>query len=192
MDVTPYLNRTHLTFFIDTNIIGDRDEPVVTLVRLRTEGWINLQRTDTVDTELAKARREIRAKLTEESAQYPESYGPLVLDHSRTDTSVLGDEEDTRRLQKIFSIMRPGASWEKVRENHIRDAMHVSTAIRYGGDGFVTKDTGILRSEHLIAAEFGFRIYHPQQALEEAFSRVSNMRELHRREPDRGQLPPWP
>ena len=73
MDATPYLNRTAFTLFLDTNIIGSIDQPILTLLRLREEGWINLQRTDTMDTEFLKAAPDKRADLTEESSRVTSS-----------------------------------------------------------------------------------------------------------------------
>ena len=73
VDATPYLNRTAFTLFLDTNIIGSIDQPILTLLRLREEGWINLQRTDTMDTEFLKAAPDKRADLTEESSRVTSS-----------------------------------------------------------------------------------------------------------------------
>ncbi|MCW2876359.1 MAG: hypothetical protein JWQ95_459 [Sphaerisporangium sp.] len=192
VDPAPYLNRTNLTLYIDTNIIGSTSEAVRTLVRLREEGWISLQRTDTMDTEFIKAPPEKRSELTDESSRYPEAYGPLVLDHSRLGSAVLGDEDDEARLRRVFSILHPGGHWDSARENDVRDAMHVSTAIRYGGYGFVTHDRLMLNKHDQMAEGFAnFRIWRPEKAVEEALGRVRNMRELHRREPERGPLPEW-
>ncbi|TXK34260.1 type II toxin-antitoxin system VapC family toxin [Nonomuraea sp. C10] len=193
MDAIPYLNRTAFTLFIDTNIIGSDDQSVLALRRLREEGWINLQRTDTMDTEFLTAPPELWVNLTEESSRYPETFGPLILDHSRLGSSILGDDEDEARLHSVFAILYPGAEWGEARKNHVRDAMHVATSIRYGGDGFVTYDKRMLNKYNEIAAQFGgFRILSPAQAVEEALGRVASLRELHRREPHRGELPEWP
>jgi len=116
-----------------------------------------------------------------------------VLGHSWLGSSVLGDAEDEHRLKQVFSILFPGVQWEKARDNHIHDAMHVATAIRYGGHGFVTREKTLLNKHEAIAAAFqNFRIWLPEQALQEAMSRIASIRELHRREPERGELPSWP
>lgn len=190
MDATPYLNRTAFTLFIGTTIIGSDDQPVLALRRLQEEGWINLERTDTMDTEFLNAPPEVQASLTEESSQYPKAFGQLILDHSRLDSSVLGDDDDEARLHRVFAILYPGVTWGKARKNHVRDAVHVATALRYGGHGFVTYDKRMLNKHDQVAAQFGgFLILSPAQAVEEALGRVASLRELHRREPQRGELP---
>ncbi|WP_248959824.1 hypothetical protein [Sphaerisporangium perillae] len=193
VDPTPYLNRTNLTFYIDSHIVDAEDEAVVYLRRLRTEGWISLQRTDTMDMEFGKATGEKWASLTNASSGYPEALGPMVLDHSRLDASVQGDAEDKRRLHDVFSILFPAVQWEQARDNHIHDAMHVATSIRYCGDGFVTREKRLLNKHDAVSAAFeGFHVWCPEQAIEEANGRIASMRELYRREPERGELPAWP
>lgn len=56
-------------------------------------------------------------------------------------------------------------------------------------------DTHIIDAmdEAAIAARFsGFRMWSPEDALAEAAARIRGLRELHRREPNRGGLPAWP
>lgn len=192
-DPVPYMNRTALTLFIDSNIVDAGDDEVSYLKRLREEGWISLQRTDTMDTEFGKATGETWTRLTEASSKYPEVLGPVVLDHSRLDFAVLGDEEDQLRLDRVFSILFPGAQREEARDNHIHDAMHVATAIRYGGYGFVTREKRLLNKYEAISSAFaGFRMWRPEQAIAEAMRRITSMRRLHQLEPARGELPVWP
>ncbi|MGW5232078.1 hypothetical protein ACWEQU_07230 [Streptomyces nodosus] len=189
---TPH-NLTALLLFIDTHIIDATDYATVCLRRLRDEGWINLQRTDAMDTELADAPAEKWARLTEASASYPEALGPIVWGQSRWDSSVFGSEEDHARLDNVFAILFPNADRATARDNHIRDAMHVSTAIRYGGFGFITRERRLLNKAVLIAERFhGFRMWSPEAALAEAAARIRGVRELHRRDPHRGTLPTWP
>jgi hypothetical protein len=137
-------NITALTLYVDTNIVDAMDDAALSLRRLRDEGWISLQRTDTMDTELAAAPEEKRAQLTEASASYPEAFGPMVWGQSRWDSSVFGSSEDQARLDTVFAILFPGADRMSTRGNNVRDAMHISTAIRYGAFGFVTRDRKLL------------------------------------------------
>ncbi|WP_340375933.1 hypothetical protein U5640_12700 [Streptomyces sp. SS7] len=189
---TPH-NLTALLLFIDTHIIDAVDEASVCLRHLRDEGWINLQRTDALDTELADAPPEKWAQLTEASAAYPEALGPMVWGQSRWDSSVWGTEEDHTRLHDVFAILFPNVERATARDNHVRDAMHVSTAIRYGGFGFVTRERRLLNKADRIAERFhGFRMWPPEDALTEAAVRIRGLRELHHREPHRGTLPMWP
>ena len=189
----PAWNLTSLVFFIDTHILDATDDESALLRKLYEMNWISLRRTDAMDTELAAAPEEKWAALTEASAAYAESLGPMVLDHSRLDHSVLGSDEDVARDDLVFSTLFPGADRATCRKNHIRDAMHVATAIRYGGRAFVTKERKLLNKSDRIAELFqGFRIWSPAQALAEAASAVAHARELYRREPARGSLPEWP
>jgi hypothetical protein len=89
-----------------------------------------------MDTEIAAAPDDKVHSLTEASAEYPEAVGPMVLGHSRLGFAVLGSEEDADRLDDVFAILFPNVNRIAARKNHIRDAMHVATAIRYGGFGF--------------------------------------------------------
>ncbi len=80
-------NLTGLTLYIDTHIIDAADDASTTLKSLREAGWISLQQTDTMDTELADAPAEKWARLTEASAAYPEALGAAVVDHTRARTT---------------------------------------------------------------------------------------------------------
>ncbi|MFD5254714.1 hypothetical protein ACFWM5_17970 [Streptomyces bobili] len=189
----PAWNLTSLVFYIDTHILDAPDTETVLLRQLHEASWINLRRTDAMDTELGSAPEEKWVTLTEASASYAESFGPMVLDHSRLDHCVLGSDEDIARNDLVFSTLFPGADRATCRKNHIRDAMHVATAIRYGGRAFITHERKLLNKSDQIAALFqGFRIWSPTEALREVASAIAGARELYRREPERGSLPKWP
>ncbi|TQL96540.1 hypothetical protein FB559_2074 [Actinoallomurus bryophytorum] len=67
------------------------------------------------------------------SSSDPEAFGVAVLDHSFAGTSFLASEEDANRVDAVFSIMLPNSGKSKVRDGHLHDAMHIATAIGYGG-----------------------------------------------------------
>jgi hypothetical protein len=164
--------RLGLRFFFDTNFIGDASPDAEQLRRYHRDGWINLQRTDTVDTELAGTQEPgHRERLLAESGGYIESLGPGVLDHSRLDRAVLGTERDQQCLDRMLAILapdtNPAASTGGRAKRKVRDAMHLCTAIRYGGTGFITRDQrDILRRAAAIAAAFDdFRVLTPEQAV---------------------------
>ncbi|WP_345040402.1 hypothetical protein [Streptomyces sannanensis] len=170
-----------------------QDDAAVLLRKLHDSNWISLRRTDAMDTELADARPEKWMSLTETSASYAESFGPLVLDHSRLDHCVLGSDDDATRNDQVFAALFPGADRATCRKNHIRDAMHAATAIRYGGRAFITHERKLRNKSDQIAELFhGFRIWSPDDALAEASRGIAGVRELYRREPERGSLPEWP
>ncbi len=187
-------NLAALVLYIDTNVLDAVDGEVVALKRLWREGWISLARSDVMDTELGEDSDSARwAALTEASAAYPESLGVFVLDHSRLDHSVLGGPNDDESMDRLWSILKPGVDRQVARKNHIRDVMHVHTAIRYGAHGFVTRDTQMRNKSKQVAAQFsGFRILSPSEALREALGGVKGVRALHQAEPERGALPEWP
>ena len=92
-----YKNFAALTLYVDTNIIDALDETAVTLRRLCEEGWINLQRTDAMDTELADASEGKWPELTEQAHatqshsdhSSPVSLGPTPPSSGATTMSVV-------------------------------------------------------------------------------------------------------
>ena len=52
---------------------------------------------------------EKRRMLLDESAQHPESLGPLIIGHSRIDHSVIASDEDDERLDRVYKILFPGS-----------------------------------------------------------------------------------
>ncbi|MEV7215040.1 hypothetical protein AB0O31_18350 [Kitasatospora cineracea] len=193
-------NVVGLYLFVDSNTLigavhrdGEHDEAARELFRLWEAGWIALGRTDTMDTERTEDQDEATAaQRQEESACLPEAFGPFVLDDSRLDHAVLGSDEDDARIRTVFSILFPSSSWETVRRNSRRDAMHVATTARYGGHAFVTNERGLLNKDEQIAAALGIRLWSPTHALERAYGAIAARRRLHALEPERGPLPDYP
>ncbi|WP_406133849.1 hypothetical protein [Streptomyces zaomyceticus] len=183
-----------MVLYIDTHILDAEDNQPMALKRLWKEGWISLVRSDAMDTELGEAKDPaVWASLTEASATYPESLGVFVLDHSRLDHAVLAGPNDVESMDRLWSLLKPGVDRQNCRKNHTRDVMHVHTAIRYGGHGFVTRDAQMRKKSDQIAAQFsGFQILSPGEALREALARVKGVRALHQAEPQRGDLPMCP
>jgi hypothetical protein len=191
-ETSGFHNIVGLTRYIDTHLVDAPDETVGRLRRLRQEGWISLQRTDTMDIELADAPAARLPRLMEASAAYPEPLGPVVSGHSRWDFSVWGSQEDSERLDEVFAILFPAVNRATCRRNHVRDAMHIATSIRYGGYGFITREKRLLNKAARIAERFqGFRLWSPEQALAEAAGRIRDRRVLHERDPGRGPLSTW-
>jgi hypothetical protein len=182
---------TGLMLYIDTNVVDSDDAAAVDLRRLHQEGWIQLQRTDTVDTELASAPVEKRERLLGLSRPYVESFGPMVLDHSRLGFSVMSSDQDAERIRGVYEILHGGA--ERVRDNDLRDAMHVATAIRYGAFGFVTLDKQLLRRAGAIRQAFAsFHILDPAAACAEGMERVHRLRIVNAKRNAPVTLPAWP
>jgi hypothetical protein len=116
----------------------------------------------------------------------------LVIGHSRLGSTAIGSEEDAARFKRVFSILFPAVEQANAKTNHVKDVMHVSTAIRYGAYGFVTREKRLLSKRAAVQAAFNdFRMWTPEQALQEVKSRVRSASELDHREPGRTQLPDW-
>lgn len=180
-------NRLGIRWALDTNIIDDTSLATAGLVDLLQGGWIALQVTDTVGTEISGARIEPLPGL----ALIPEAFGPLVLDHSRLGSSVLGTDDDSHRLDRVLAIVHPAAVRSGARRQHLRDAMHIATAIRYAMNGFVTRDKHLTRpsAKTAIKSEFnGFELLTPEDALSLATRRKEIWLQLD--STPRGDLPP--
>ncbi len=164
-DLKAELGRTGLTFFVDTNVIGERSEAVAQLYRCRAEGWIRIQRMDVLDTELMKGSMDAQQQFLEESSRLAEALGPFVVGHSRLGSSVIGGPEDVERLNGVFDLLHPSLNMRDAKENHVRDAMHVAGAARYGASLFVTRDKGILKKRERLQEALGIRVANPDDAL---------------------------
>lgn len=127
--IKPELALTGLSYYVDTNFIGDDSAAAFDLRRARHEGWVRLQRTDTVGTELSEAPTGRRAALEAQAEPLVESLGPWVIGHSRIGHTVISSEGDTERLKRVATILKPGVEgWQALGSNDRRDSMHVATA----------------------------------------------------------------
>jgi hypothetical protein len=136
-----YENRTGLVFMIDTHI-PDSDVPeAVELRNLHEQGWIELIKSDVLDTELRGASDpERREQLLEGSRSYVEYQGAMVWGYSDWGHGVWGSPQDEELRKRVLTILFPGVPIDTTKRQHIRDAMHVATAIRYNVNGFVTRE----------------------------------------------------
>jgi hypothetical protein len=177
-----FLSRTELRFVLDTHLLDDSSPEMVTLRELHEGGWIDLTRTDVMDTELQGAEPDKLGRLLALSGQYVEHLGPAVLDHSRFGHAVFGSEGDGQRLDAVFAILFPGADRKKCRPQHLRDAMNVATALRYAATGFVTREKRLLNKGSAIKEQFnGFVLCSPTKCLEISERFVAKHRERLRR-----------
>ena len=159
---------------IDTHILDGEDTGTRRLWELHDGGWIQLCRSDAMDTELlSRADDEHRAALLSRSAEIVEVHGVGIWDHSRFGHMVVGSDADTADWDDLWKIMWPdadrGAS-SRTTQTRIRDAMHVWTAARYGYNAFVTWDgsgsrSGILTRASEIRDRFGLWVATPDEVL---------------------------
>jgi predicted nucleic acid-binding protein len=157
---------------IDTNILIRRrlDAATVELFRLHETGKVNLEKTDTLDAERIRTAGddgEARRRLLE-SIDLIEVLGPMRLDHSRLDHSVLASPSDEVRDDEVFRLIFGRDRTPASRRNDVADAHHVATCIRYALCGFVTRDKRLLRaSPSLNALAMGlFHVLTPEQAVD--------------------------
>jgi hypothetical protein len=154
-------------FVVDTNFINDPTPAVRQLRALNDDGTVYLSRTDTLGTELARAKGERGVALRALADEHVEHRGPIVRGVSRWDTSVWPTADDEARLDRVFAVCFPGSHRDADRSNNLRDAMHIATSIRYGAQGFITRDKRILRRAVNMRTAFdAFVVTDPEGALE--------------------------
>lgn len=190
-----HLNRCGLTLYLDVHVIDSALPSAQELERLCEEGWLALARADVLDTELAECTDPAKRQALEDlSRPYPESLGPWVLGHSRLGHTTLGSQEDKDRLHRVYAMLFPGVvDPTAASANHLRDAMHIATAVRSGGDAFVTTEKRLLNKDAAAREAFtGFRLWHPDDALVEVMARIRTLHAPHAREPCTEACPPIP
>lgn len=166
-----------ISVFIDTNCINAKQsiKPLNELERLYADEKILIEKTDTLDTELQEGKGYPRG--LKKSLNYIESYGPAVVGHSRLGSCIVEDESDNRRFSKVLSILWGQKARSQYSRQEIKDAMHIATAIRYGGTYFVTLEHNILKKSEEIKKEFVITICTPSNCLKfvkEEIRRLNN------------------
>lgn len=192
---------TGLRWYIDVHVI---DSPAaVDLRRLGALGWVHLQVADTAYVEVMGAKDpDKRDRLRDDLAPYSVAHGPLVLDHSYLGMSVIGTEEDAGRLDAVYTALWPcndrdadARAESATGRTRFRDALHVATAIRSHGTGFVTDDEKVQRAAGRIADLFdSFRIVSVAAATFESMAAVAHLRKRAAilGQPGPATLPDWP
>lgn len=163
--IKPEIALTGLCLYFDTNIIGDRAKAVRDLWRCRTEGWIRIQRTDTMDLELERASELKRQDLLAESGQLAESLGGVRMELAEGLGQEAWSVKSQRDFEDAFKILHPGTTGPPRRSNDVRDAMHIYCAAKYAAQFFVTRDKGILKRAPQIRERFGLEVAAPEQTL---------------------------
>jgi hypothetical protein len=130
-----------------------------------------LAKTDVVDTELDPEKNEMVGGHFLASIKFLELQGPVVLDNSRLNHTVLANDEDVQRLDQVKEIIGIRTVSERKAKHDLRDAMHVATSIRYGYDGFITRDKRLEKHNDQFFHEFGFRIMN----VDDAVTHVKNL-----------------
>ena len=127
---------------------------------------VMLAKTDVVDTERAPPGRSSEFHKFISEIDLLELHGVAVFGHSRIGHSVFGSRDDETLLQEIAALVSAGRRSNRNKVNDLRDAMHISTAIRYKWDGFITGDKRLLRLDRTIQTKFGLRVVNVSTALQ--------------------------
>lgn len=198
-DQEPLYVWTGLRWFLDVNVI-DADD-AADLRRLHVLDWVWLSVTDTAHLETMQ-NPDTYARLLPQIAPYDIAHGMFTLDHSVLGMAVLGSEDDETHARAVYAAMWPRGIYEadgkmatRTGKNRFRDAMHVATAIRYHGTGFVTRDEGILKAADRIHELFdGFSVLSISDATQRSIARARHVRiaaSVHGK-PDPDSIPDWP
>lgn len=150
-----------IAIYKDTNTINAnlKDVEVNALEELAEKYYKNLmfEKTDTLDTELLENSEHNAARL-KKSDQYIESFGVAVLGHSRLGHTVVGSEADDEIFSEILEILFDKKQRNGYTKQEIRDAMHVMTTIRYGGNYLITYDKKLLAQSKQLFNRFNATI----------------------------------
>lgn len=152
--------------FIDTNCLNENQDDLALneLESLNTSGLISIERADVMDTEMMEGKF---TKGLKKSAQFIESYGPAVFDHSRWDHSVFATDQDALNFTQSLYCLFGKRERSQYRKQQMRDAMHLTTAAKYGANYFLTKDKKILSKSNQLKKILGITVCLPQDCLTE-------------------------
>ena len=165
-----------IAIYKDTNTINaNLNDPAINELEILVEKYpkyLMFEKTDTLDTELLENSHH-NARRLKKSDQYIESFGVAVLGHSRVGHSIIGSDADDKRFSEVLEIL----FGKKLRSNYaiqeIRDAMHVMTTIRYGGNYLITYDKKLLEKSQQIFSRFNSTlICNPNECLEKVKKRL--------------------
>lgn len=190
-------NALGTTYYLDSNAFIDlvKDPSVETpmgfLYTAYLRGWIGICITDTLGVERTKRFGEDLG-VHDPSLWFFESMGPMVLGHSRCDSSVFGSVEDDERISDVLAVLHPARSRGSLSENDIRDGMHLATTLRYGARLFVTRDKGILKKTDELATKFELMVLTPKEARAQVEAAIASARAREATREVPGWLPTWP
>lgn len=137
-----------------------------------------LAKTDVVDTELDPEKNIMIGHYFLASIDLLELHGPCVTGHSRLDHTLIGGDDDWVRFDRVKKIIGIRDSSERNEVHDLRDAMHISTAIRYGFDGFITGEKRLLGRASQLLEEFNFRIFDLSGSVEFVMNRIQHQNKL--------------
>lgn len=125
---------SNILIYIDTNCINSKKkiEPLNELEKLHEEEKIMIEKTSVLDTELQE-NSAYNAQRLKKSQGYIESYEAGNWDNSRWDHALWATDQDDKDLTRILDILWGRKVRTAYTKQEMRDAIHISTAARYGG-----------------------------------------------------------
>jgi hypothetical protein len=159
-----------LVFFIDNSIVVERCAAWTELRRLAATGAIELRIASALGDDLSHDRDlEQRARLEAEISSYPKMAGVFVIGESRLDDALLASEHDDTRFLQLFAAVfseTDRSSSSRTASNKRRDVMHLLALLKYGGNGFITRDKRVLKKAAVLRDTFGIVVLTPQAAID--------------------------
>ena len=133
-----------------------------TLEEWHQRGMIQIVKTDVMDTELPETTRKYRNK----SQTYHEDLGEAIIDHSRVDHTVIGDE-DNHTHGEMRDLLFPEfkSMGEEAQNRAIRDTMHLVTHYKHERDIFVTEDKDFIEKREELQRRYGVIIATPEECV---------------------------
>lgn len=166
---------SNITIYIDTNCINSKQkiEALNELEKLHEEE-ITIEKTSVLDTELLENPTHNADRL-KKSDNYIESYESGNWDNSRWDHAVWAFDKDEKDLTRLLDILWGRKVRSAYTRQEMRDAIHISTAARYGGTYFVTQEKALLNKAEVIEKEFTIKIASPNDCLTAVEKRLAEL-----------------
>lgn len=165
-----------IAIYKDTNTINSlkNNNAINSIERLAEDfpDQIIIEKTDVLDTELEQNYKK-NANRLKKSSTYIESFGIAVVGHSRLGHCIVASDKEDKEIEDILSICfnkKPRRNYSK---KEMRDAMHIHTAIRYGGTYFITYDKKLIDASNKILERFNStRICIPEACLDLIYEKL--------------------
>lgn|GEM_PF-6412764 len=146
---------TGVAFAVDDRLAADRSREMLALRSLEKQGLVALAVTELAEGEGPEGEGERRGRLVTFSGQ--------VLEEPADEA---GDQADRFNPERVFGLLFPARSMATAGARELRDAVKVSTSMRYGATGFLTTDRTLFEMAWAIETAFGgFLVRAPARGL---------------------------
>lgn len=173
-----HVGRLEVDYAVDTTFLADASPAALRLRDLRDEGWIRLVRTDLFGSPSIDARVVVRGELEAAAVPYLEQRGRMPPRHRRIDGLDVEEDDPEQRLAEVLEALFPSSrgTVDRTAED-VRAAVPVTTAIRYGMVGFLTRDPRLAQASERVQERFDeFTIGDPESVLDYVEQRLYGWR----------------